>query len=251
MPQVRSNGGTLAVVTADSRLTPSVGDITLPPYVAGAAVPLDDPFNAFVKRCIDVIGALVALILCAPVMLLAAIAIKLDSRGPVFFSTLDDGSPSRRVGKGGKTFFHFKFRTMAPGTHSLRYTELADRNMREGTPLVKIKDDPRVTRVGAFIRRYSIDEMAEFFLVLKGDMSLVGPRPHLPEEVARYEPWQLDALRVKPGITGLSQVSGRADLPFADESINDYAYVHAWSFALDLTIIAKTPFVVLFGRGAY
>jgi lipopolysaccharide/colanic/teichoic acid biosynthesis glycosyltransferase len=128
---------------------------------------------------------------------------------------------------------------------------LADCNVRGGTPLVKIKDDPRITRIGAFIRRYSIDEMAEFFLVLKGDMSLVGPRPHLPEEVARYETWQLDSLRVKPGITGHAQVSGRADLPFEEEAVHNHVYVHAWSFMLDVVILAKTPYVVLFGRGAY
>lgn len=251
MQQVPTNGGAVVHAPVDVRIIPSTGDIAIPAFVAGSAIPLDDSFNAFLKRCIDVVGALVALVLCSPIMALAAIAIKLDSRGPIFFSTLDDGSPSRRVGKDGKPFFHFKFRTMAPGTHMLRYTALADRNMREGTPLVKIKDDPRVTRVGAFIRRYSIDEMAEFFLVLKGDMSLVGPRPHLPEEVARYEPWQLDSLRVKPGITGLAQISGRADLPFEEEAVHNHAYVHAWSLVLDLVILAKTPFVVLFGRGAY
>lgn len=251
MQQVPASGGAFAHAPADARVIPSTGEFTAPAYVAGSLIPTDDPFNAFVKRCIDVIGSLVALFLFSPVMVLAAIAIKLDSRGPVFFSTLDDGSPSRRVGKDGRPFSHFKFRTMAPGTHMLRYTDLAHRNMREGSPLVKIKDDPRITRVGAFIRRYSIDEMAEFFLVLKGDMSLVGPRPHLPEEVARYEPWQLDSLRMKPGITGLAQISGRADLPFDEEAINNHAYVHAWSLALDLAIIVKTPFVVLFGRGAY
>lgn len=245
--QVSSDGDAALGVPKSS----AYGDASTGAIAVMARVPLDDPFAAFVKRCIDIAGAAAALVLLSPVMLLAAIAIKLDSRGPMFFSALDDGSPSRRVGKDGKPFFHFKFRTMAAGTHAQRYTSLAEHNMRADSPLVKIKDDPRITRVGAFLRRFSIDEMAEFLLVLKGDMSLVGPRPHLPEEVAKYEAWQLEALRVKPGITGLAQVSGRADLQFGDEATLDSAYVHAWSLALDVSILCKTPFVVLFGRGAY
>jgi lipopolysaccharide/colanic/teichoic acid biosynthesis glycosyltransferase len=203
------------------------------------------------KRFIDIVGALVLIMLSLPVMLFAALVIKMTSRGPILFSRLDDGTPAMRVGKDGKPFPHCKFRTMAVGTHMLRYTELAGRNMREGSPLVKIKDDPRVTRIGAFLRKYSIDELPEFFLVLRGDMSLVGPRPHLPEEVARYEAWQLETLRVKPGITGLAQVSGRADLPFGREAELDIRYVRNWSLWSDIVILARTPLVVISGRGAY
>jgi lipopolysaccharide/colanic/teichoic acid biosynthesis glycosyltransferase len=130
----------------------------------------------------------------------------------------------------------------------LRYTELAEKDFRKG-PLVKIKDDPRVTRVGKFIRRFSIDELPEFFLVLTGKMSLVGPRPHLPEEVAKYKKHHKKVLIVKPGITGLAQISGRADLDFEEEVKIDAYYIENWSLKLDLYILFKTPLVVLFGKG--
>lgn len=200
------------------------------------------------KRIFDIIGSLILIIVTSPVMILTALAIKLDSRGPVFWSRLDDGTPVRRVGQNGKPFHYFKFRSMKPGTHHLRYTELAAKDFRQG-PLVKIKDDPRVTRVGKFIRRFSIDELSELFLVLTGKMSLVGPRPHLPEEVAKYKKHHKKVLIVKPGITGLSQISGRADLDFEDEVKLDVYYIENWSLKLDLYILFKTPVVVLFGKG--
>ncbi len=201
------------------------------------------------KRIFDIIGSLVLLIIVSPVMILTAIAIKIDSRGPIFWSRLDDGSKVKRVGQNGESFDYFKFRSMKPGTHHLRYTELAEQDFRKG-PLVKIKDDPRVTRVGKIIRRLSIDELPELFLVLTGKMSLVGPRPHLPEEVARYKKHHKKVLIVKPGITGLAQISGRADLDFEDEVKLDVYYIENWSLKLDLYILFKTPFVVFFGKGA-
>ena len=121
-------------------------------------------------------------------------------------------------------------------------------NEREGTPLFKLKEDPRVTRVGCFIRKFSIDELPEFYLVFLGRMSLIGPRPHLPEEVAEYKPHQRRVLTIKPGITGLAQISGRADLDFEDEVRLDTYYIEHWSPWLDLTILFRTPFVVLFGH---
>lgn len=210
-----------------------------------------DGWGRIYKRVFDVIGSIALITLTSPIMLLTAIAIKLDSKGPVFFSTLDDGSPSLRVGEHGKPFRYLKFRSMKPGTHEMRYKELAEQNEREGGPLVKIKDDPRITRVGGFIRKYSIDELAELFLVLKGDMSLVGPRPHLPEEVAKYTDAQRRVLSVKPGITGMAQVSGRADLTFDEEVRLDTYYLEDWSPWLDLIILAKTPYVVIARKGAY
>lgn len=200
------------------------------------------------KRIFDIIGSLILIIITLPVTLLTAIAIKIDSRGPVFWSRLDDSSPVQRIGQNGKSFHYFKFRSMKPGTHGLRYTELAEQDFRRG-PLVKIKNDPRVTRVGKLIRRFSIDELPELFLVLIGKMSLVGPRPHLPEEVARYRKHHKKVLIVKPGITGLAQISGRADLDFEEEVKIDVYYIENWSLKLDLYILFKTPFVVLFGKG--
>jgi lipopolysaccharide/colanic/teichoic acid biosynthesis glycosyltransferase len=122
--------------------------------------------------------------------------------------------------------------------------------MRSDSPLVKIKDDPRVTRVGKWIRRFSIDELPEFFLVLRGDMSLVGPRPHLPEEVAKYKKHHRRVLRMKPGITGLAQVSGRSDLNFEDEVRLDTFYMENWALWLDLVILVKTPFALIKSRRA-
>ncbi|MBI4435108.1 sugar transferase [Candidatus Uhrbacteria bacterium] len=219
------------------------------PVIEVQKTPLDG-WGAIYKRLFDVVGSSVLIILTSPVMLATALSIKLDSRGPVFFAKLDDGSLSRRVGQGGQTFTYFKFRSMRPGTHALRYNELAQADTRKGSPLVKIKNDPRVTRVGKFIRKFSIDELPEFFLVLRGHMSLVGPRPHLPEEVDRYKPEQRKVLTIKPGITGMAQISGRADLDFDDEVRLDTYYIEHWSPWLDLYILLKTPWVVLFGRGA-
>ncbi|NQV90391.1 sugar transferase [Candidatus Uhrbacteria bacterium] len=219
------------------------------PVIEVQKTPLDG-WGAIYKRLFDILGALLLLLLASPVMIVTAIAIKLDSRGPIFFAKLDDGSVSRRIGQGGKPFTYFKFRSMRPGTHALRYKELSESDTRRGSPLVKIKDDPRVTRVGKFIRAFSIDELPEFFLVLRGHMSLVGPRPHLPEEVDSYKPEHRKVLTIKPGITGMAQISGRADLNFDDEVRLDTYYIEHWSPILDLFILLKTPWVVLFGRGA-
>ena len=134
---------------------------------------------------------------------------------------------------------------MKSGTHHLRYTELAEKNIRKDSPLVKIKDDPRITRVGRFLRRFSIDELPQLWNVVKGEMSLVGPRPHLPEEVANYERHHRFVLTIKPGITGLAQISGRSDLPFEKEVRLDTYYIENWSLLLDLKILLKTVGVVL------
>ncbi len=226
-----------------------IGTIAGVPVVEVKGTRLDGWGRIF-KRAFDIVCSLILLILASPVMLLTAIAIKLDSKGPVFWRALDDGTPATRVGEGGRPFRYFKFRSMKPGTHAQRYGELAHLDTREG-PLVKIKDDPRVTRVGKFIRRYSLDELPELFLVLVGRMSLVGPRPHLPEEVARYKDNHRRILTVKPGITGLAQVSGRANLDFEDEVRLDVYYIENWSPWLDLAILLRTPLVVLKKSGAY
>ena len=196
------------------------------------------------KRLFDIFISLILISIFSPVILLTMLAIFLDSKGSIFFSRRDDGSPVTRIGEGGKPFRYFKFRSMIPNTDSMRYKELSDRNMRADGPMVKIKDDPRVTRVGKFIRRWSIDELPELFLVFIGRMSLVGPRPHLPEEVAKYENYHRKALSVKPGITGLAQVSGRSDLSFEEEVKLDVYYIENWSLLFDISILFRTPLAV-------
>lgn len=202
------------------------------------------------KRLFDLAVSSVLIILLSPVLLFVALIIKLDSRGPIFFSKRDDGSYVTRVGEGGRAFRYFKFRSMIANSDSMRYRELSDKNLRTDGPLVKIKDDPRVTRFGRFIRRWSLDELPELFLVFSGKMSLVGPRPHLPEEVAKYENHHRKALTVKPGITGLAQVSGRSDLLFEEEMKLDVYYLENWSLLMDIAILFKTPLAVLKHRQA-
>lgn len=197
------------------------------------------------KRFFDIVVSGILILILSPILILTALIIVLDSRGPIFFSRRDDGSYVYRVGKGGVPFKYFKFRSMIPNSDSMRYNELADRNLRGDGPMVKIKDDPRVTRFGHFMRRFSIDELPELFLVFIGRMSLVGPRPHLPEEVAKYENYHKKTLTIKPGISGLAQVSGRSDLLFEEEVKLDVYYIENWSMWLDFSILFKTPFAVL------
>lgn len=215
------------------------------PLISLLPTPLDG-WGKVVKRAFDIAASAFGLVVLSPFFAIIAAAIKLDSPGTVFFRYLDDGKKRvYRVGEKGKRFHCLKFRTMKAGTHSMRYGELADKNLRRGTPLVKIKNDPRVTRVGAFLRRFSIDEMPQLWNVLKGEMSFVGPRPHLPEEVERYERQHQFLLTIKPGITGLAQISGRSDLPFSEEVRLDTYYIENWSLLLDIKIMFKTIFVVL------
>lgn len=209
-----------------------------------------DGWGRIVKRMFDVFVSSIIIILVSPIIILTIILIKIDSSGPIFFSKRDDGSPVFRVGQGGKLFKYFKFRSMLPGMDSMRYNELMDKNLRKDGPMVKIADDPRITRVGRFIRRWSIDELPELFLVFMGRMSLVGPRPHLPEEVAKYEQHHKKTLTVKPGITGLAQVSGRSDLLFEEEVKLDVYYIENWSLLLDLSILFRTPLAIIKNRKA-
>jgi len=223
--------------------TETIGKV---PVISLHHTPLDG-WGKIIKRIGDIIGATLGLIILSPVFLITAIAIKLDSKGPVFFTTLDDGSSVKRVGQYGKLFKFVKFRSMFPNTDSLRYTKLADSNMRTDGPLIKIKDDPRVTHVGKFIRKYSIDELPQLWNVLVGNLSLVGPRPHLPEEVAKYKKHHKFVLTIKPGLSGLAQISGRSELSFEDEVKLDKYYIENWSIWLDAKIILKTFLVVLMG----
>ncbi|MFH0834159.1 MAG: sugar transferase [Patescibacteria group bacterium] len=218
------------------------------PLITLRPTPLDG-WGRLGKRIFDLVGSLFFLILTSPIWLIAAIAIKLDSPGPIFFTRKDDGSKVVRVGKHGKSFWFVKFRSMRAKSDSLRYSaELAAQNFRKNSPLVKIQNDPRITKVGQFIRKYSIDELPQLLNVLTGKMSLVGPRPHLPEEVAKYKPHHKRVLEIKPGITGMGQISGRSDLDFDDEIALDVWYIENWSVWLDLKILWKTISVVLFPK---
>lgn len=224
-------------------LKTDVSEIAGIPIIEVIKTPLEG-WGRIAKRAFDIIGSLFFILLFSPVMIITALLIKLDSHGPIFFSVKDDGSPLYRVGQGGRLFKYLKFRSMIPNSDNLRYTVLADKNIRTDGPMVKIADDPRVTRIGKIIRKYSIDELPEFFLVLSGHMSLVGPRPHLPEEVAKYEHHHKKVLTIKPGITGIAQISGRSDLSFEDEVRLDTYYIENWSLLLDLAILFKTPLAI-------
>jgi exopolysaccharide biosynthesis polyprenyl glycosylphosphotransferase len=217
------------------------------PVVEVKDTPLDG-WGRIAKRAFDIAGSSLLILITSPILLLTCGLIKLDSKGPVFFSKRDDDSPLYRVGQGGKLFKYFKFRSMIPKTDTLRYTELAEKNLRNDGPMVKIVDDPRVTKFGRLIRRLSVDELPELFLVLKGDMSLVGPRPHLPEEVAKYEHHHKKVLTIKPGMTGMAQISGRSDLSFEEEVKLDTYYIENWSLPLDIAILFRTPLAVIAGR---
>lgn len=197
----------------------------------------------FQKRAFDLCFALLALLAASPVMAVAAVAVKLTSPGPVFYR-------SERVGLDGVSFRMIKFRTMVVGADQ-QLAKLADRNDSVGGVLFKMHEDPRVTRVGRVLRRYSIDELPQFLNVLRGEMSVVGPRPPLPCEVETYDQRVRRRLLVRPGITGLWQVSGRSDLAWDDSVRLDLSYVENWSMLSDLAIAAKTAGVVWCGAGAY
>ncbi len=194
------------------------------------------------KRALDLVVASIALVFAAPVMLITAILIKLDSPGPVLFY-------QPRVGKWGKEFYCYKFRSMYIDAEE-RIKELRAQNEADG-PIFKIKRDPRITRVGRIIRKLSIDELPQIFNVLKGEMSLVGPRPPLPREVAEYTYEQVGRLNAIPGITGLQQVSGRSDLDFKRWVELDLQYIEEQSLLKDIEILLRTIPAVIFGKGAY
>ena len=199
-------------------------------------------WGLIVKRAIDIIASATALIALAPLLGLIALAIMLDSPGPVLFR-------QTRVGKDGKTFTLHKFRSMRVGAEQ-EQDKLAERNEATG-PLFKMRDDPRLTRVGKILRRFSFDELPQLHNVLRGEMSLVGPRPPLPKEVDEYQEWHKKRLEIAPGLTGLWQVSGRSDLTFDEMVLLDIYYIENWSPALDTIITLRTIPRVIFGDGAY
>ena len=220
----------------------TISDIT---FIEVKRTPLDG-WGKIIKRAVDIAASLMGLIILSPLFLLLAIIIKMDSAGPVFVKL-------ERVGKRRK-FNLYKFRSMIKNAHSLKYDregnlspEFAKLNQRGKGPLFKVKNDPRVTRVGKIIRRTRLDEFPQLINVLRGEISLVGPRPHEPEEVARYEKCHKKLFTIKPGMTGLAQISGSSDLDFDREAKLDIYYIENWSLFLDLIILVKTFLVIAKG----
>ena len=209
---------------------------------AKAPVTTDSSLYLATKRCIDVLASGILLILLTPGMLIVAICIKLESKGPVFFF-------QERCGLHGKSFRFFKFRSMV-GDAEARKTTIADQSDIKSIRF-KMALDPRTTRIGAFIRKYSIDELPQLINVLLGDMSLVGPRPPLPSEVAEYTPYQHRRLTVIPGITCTWQIGGRADIPFEQQADMDIMYIRTRSLWQDIRILIQTPLAVITAKGAY
>ena len=249
--RLRSLAWELEKTGTDLCVSPALLDVagprtTVRPTAGLTLLHVDHPqlsgFPVLVKDLFDRTFAAAALISLSPLLVLLAVIIRLHDRGPAFFTQV-------RVGKDGRVFKIYKFRTMVVDAEQRR-TQLLDSNDTDGV-LFKLRKDPRVTAVGARLRRYSIDELPQLFNVLLGQMSLVGPRPALPDEAARYAEHVRRRLVVRPGLTGLWQVNGRSDLSWEESVRLDLRYVENWSFALDLQIVWKTIMVILQGSGAY
>ncbi len=226
--EILTSGGSVAGVEGIPLVSVRASEIT----------GLDGP----VKRALDIIGAGVGLLLSAPLFPLIALAIKLDSPGPVFFA-------QERAGQNGRPFRVYKFRTMVVGAEE-RLSELIDLDSLP-EPVFKIANDPRVTRVGRWLRRTSLDEIPQFFNVLRGEMSLVGPRPEEVQLVQRYDSWQRRRLVAKPGMTGVMQISGRGDLPLAERVKLELAYIEHYSLWNDILILLRTIPAVIRGTGSH
>lgn len=212
-------------------------------------------WGRIIKRLADILGSLIFILLSSPLLLLSALFVLIETGRPIIYK-------NKRVGQHGKQFFVFKFRSMyqkdstgeqfgIAGEAALKKeAELIKKHSVKSGPIYKIQNDPRVTKVGAFLRRWSLDELPQFFNVLKGDMSLVGPRPHQPREVEQYPRHHHIVLTIKPGVTGLAQISGRSNLSFEEEIKLDTFYIENWSLFLDGIIVLKTPFIILKREGA-
>ena len=237
----------------DILVTPNLTDVSGPrisvrPVAGLPLLHVEKPeftgFRRVFKGLFDRGVAFVSLVLLSPLFLMLAIAVRLDSKGPAFFR-------QERVGRAGRTFTMLKFRSMSIDAEDRLDDIKADNVHGDDGPMLKVVNDPRITRVGRFLRRTSLDELPQLVNVLLGQMSLVGPRPPLPREVAQYENHVQRRLLVKPGLTGLWQVSGRADLSWEDSVRLDLYYVENWSFLLDIAILVRTVRAVLASRGAY
>lgn len=211
------------------------------PLIELKRTPLDG-WGKVLKRLIDIIGALFGVIIFSPVFIVSAILIKLNSRGPIIVKL-------KRVSL-GREFELYKFRSMVDNAHAMKNQLLKQNEREEAGPLFKMKNDPRITRVGKYLRKSRMDELPQFFNVLKGEMSLVGPRPHEPEEVAKYQKHHKKLLTIKSGITGMAQISGSSDLPFEDEVKLDTYYIENWSLPMDIKILLKTVAILFVDRSA-
>lgn len=202
----------------------------------------EKPIQEGIKRIIDIVLSLTTIVIFSPVLILLIILIKLDSKGPAIFK-------QTRIGLKGKQFHMYKFRSMVEDAEE-KFEHV--KNLNHTNPIMfKAKKDPRITRIGKFIRRYSLDELPQVFNVLKGEMSLVGPRPPLPRELKNYKHWHYVRFSKAPGLTGLWQVSGRANIKDFDKVVGlDYEYIRNWNLLMDLKIILKTIPVVISGDGA-
>jgi exopolysaccharide biosynthesis polyprenyl glycosylphosphotransferase len=226
----------------DSTPPPILGPRSLDEVAAEIELKQLSRAQAAAKRTLDIVGSVIGLVLLAPIFMIVALLVRLTSRGPALFV-------QERCGLGGRVFKFYKFRTMVADAEA-RKAELAHLNEMSG-PVFKIARDPRITPVGAFLRKSSLDELPQLWNVLKGDMSLVGPRPPLPDEVRQYNACQAQRLSVIPGITGLWQVSGRSSLPSFDNWLAlDLEYANRQSLKLDLQILLKTVAVVVLAKGA-
>lgn len=201
-------------------------------------------FARVMKRGIDVVGSIGALIAFSPIIGLTAFLIWFEDRGPIFFR-------QNRVGAGGRLFGMWKFRSMVVNADKIKDHLLEQNQHGQSGVTFKMKNDPRITKIGKWIRKLSVDEFPQFYNVLRGDMSLVGPRPPLPREVATYKASHLRRLRVKPGITCLWQIGGRSEIDFEGQVRLDLEYIRSSSAVYDITILLKTLPAVLFGKGAY
>lgn len=244
----------------DLRLTPNVVGVQTSrvTYQTMAGIPLIEVqrtplagWGGVIKRLVDVVGSLAGIVIFSPLMLLTAFAVWITSPGPIIYK-------NERVGQDKKHFSTYKFRSMKiehstgdeyGGEEALALEQelIKKQNSRQGA-VYKIANDPRLTPIGDFIRKTSLDELPQFFNVLFGTMSLVGPRPHQPREVAKYKPWQEKLFTIKPGVTGLAQISGRSDLNFDDEARLDISYIENWSIGFDLKILFRTPWALIQSR---
>jgi exopolysaccharide biosynthesis polyprenyl glycosylphosphotransferase len=206
------------------------------------------------KRGFDLLASLLALLVTAPLMLVIALLIKRSSPGPVFFI-------QERLGRDGRPFKFYKFRSMKHNSDDAIHRQFAAMfingdnegcsESNAGEEVFKLKADPRITRIGAWLRKTSLDELPQLFNIIKGDMSLVGPRPPISYEIENYQPWHMERLKAVPGLTGIWQVSGRSQVAFDDMCRMDIRYINQWSFWQDILIILKTVPVVLKGTGGY
>ena len=199
--------------------------------------------SAVLKRLVDIFGSAAALVALSPVFFVVTLLIKREDGGVIFFG-------QQRVGYRGRLFRMWKFRSMVPNADALKEKLLSENEMQGGI-IFKMKNDPRITRIGRFIRKYSIDELPQFWNVFRGEMSLVGPRPPIPKEVAEYDVESRQRLMAKPGLTCFWQVGGRSNIDFAGQVRLDLAYIRSESIWLDISLLLKTVPAVLLGQGAY